>query len=417
MGIRMIDGISQVESQQVRLQVAFIQPFDGRIIPVDLVAVPRRIDHARQIGCPRFRRLRKWVAATFRRQVALLVPVVPVQQKIPCRDEIGNPHALVPPISARLGHIAAQRNRVLEAWRDREHAQSIAVPERMLEPRGIELELIDAASGVMVDALQQNPVHRCQAGKAARILERRLHRARLPDLVDSRFVHASHHGDSWARGLKVDHIARQKRGVMRFVAPAEQVIEVNLSEQAIAPPQFDATHAAGRRRAPAGEYSVDQGTQRAQRIHSRLACAAQHEDLNAAQLSHGDVQLEILEQTGDGCAHKPFHLLKAQTRHAQASNPRHKYLSVPVDRDPRIQIDLPPGTDLQLIARTEHVVGRDWSASQRGKRGRDLVKELPAVDRHRPAGLVFGKYLELGLGRDRPHDSSRSQNSRDSFFG
>ena len=98
---------------------------------------------------------------------------------------------------------------------------------------------------------------------------------------------------------------------MRFVASAQEVVDVEVSEDAIVTAQLNVPHRSGGGGPAGGKERIDQRAERADSVRSRLPCAAQNEDLDRAKLAHRDIQFEALVEIADGRAQIAFELFVA----------------------------------------------------------------------------------------------------------
>src|SRR5207244_2519466 len=84
---------------------------------------------------------------------------------------------------------------------------------------------------------------------------------------------------------EVDHVAGEKLDVPRLVPREQQVVDVELADDAVAALELDRAHGAAAGRAADREDGVHQGAERAQRVRAGALRIADYEHLDRAQLA------------------------------------------------------------------------------------------------------------------------------------
>ena len=144
------------------------------------------------------------------------------------------------------------------------------------------------------------------------------------------------------------------------------------------------------------EDRIGQRAQRTDGVAAGTARLADDEDIDRAQLSHADVEIEVLIDASDVRLQKALQLVVAQSGNIQTADARNVDRAVAVDPGVDIQIDLPPGANQQLVSRADNVIGSDGSMVDRGKRRGRLFEQVRAVDRQRLAERGRDHLLKIG---------------------
>jgi hypothetical protein len=200
---------------------------------------------------------------------------------------------------------------------------------------------------------------------------------------------------------------------MRLVAPAQEIVNVEVGEGAIAAAQLDVPHRACRGGPAGGKERIDQRAERADGVRSRLPCASQNEDLDGAKLAHRDIQFEALVEIADGRAEIAVELLVAQSRPRAGFPPSvEKDLAIPVHCHAGIEIDFSPHPYQQLISRTQYVIGGHRNPIHGSKSCGNFIEQLPAIHEERAPGCIFGEHLEFGSSGDRANHPGRWRRRR-----
>ena len=156
-------------------------------------------------------------------------------------------------------------------------------------------------------------------------------------------------------------------------------------------------HRASRRRSSRCKERVYQCAERADGVHTRLAGAAQNKHLDGAKLAQGHIQVKILVERGNRRVQKALQLLEAQTGDSQGAHRGNKDLPISIHGHARIQIDLSPHMNEQLVARPNHVICWNRNPVKRRKGCGSFIEQLSAENLQRMASLVLSENLELRL--------------------
>ena len=87
-------------------------------------------------------------------------------------------------------------------------------------------------------------------------------------------------------------------------------------------------------------------------------------------------------------------LLVAQAGHIQGADFWKGNQPVPIDGNGRIDFDLSPHTNHQLVARPDDVTSRHGNAIEGSKGRGDFIKKLPGIDVERMPNCIGNKELE-----------------------
>ena len=197
----------------------------------------------------------------------VLAPIkVGRDQGVAVGDQIADAHPRRVRVAQRRRDVALQRHRVGELRRDRQQRDDVAVAQRRLQPGVVETEGLDEALGErlrLIDPLELDPVrigeHRRASGVAQHVADRLL---RALQLVDRRRVDRAGEGDPRPGRLEDDHVAGDQLDVLRLVALAEELVDVELGDDLVVAAQQHLAHRPRRARATGGDD---------RRQHRRLA--------------------------------------------------------------------------------------------------------------------------------------------------
>ena len=101
-------------------------------------------------------------------QSVALGPILAGDERVFIGDDVAKPHALVPGEAAGIRDVAAERDRIGEAWRDRKHAQHIAIADGGRETGWIEAEFDTFKDAALADPLERGTLAVGNGGEAAR---------------------------------------------------------------------------------------------------------------------------------------------------------------------------------------------------------------------------------------------------------
>ena len=207
------------------------------------------------------------------------------EQRLHPRDEILDAHALAPGEAPRLRHVAAQADGIVDARRNRIDGHQIAVAQIGLSAGCIQLELVDRARLVVFDALDRGFLARGRARQPPRPGNQIGQRAVFPEFENRRHVDAAGYRHQGADRRDVDHVSRQERRILGFVATDQEIVQVEFGDHLVAALQLDAAHRALGRRPARGEHGIHQSAHGTDGVGTRAARLADDEHLNRAQLA------------------------------------------------------------------------------------------------------------------------------------
>ncbi len=259
------------------------------------------------------------------------------------------------------------------------------------------VELVDDAALALVDALDRHLLRLRGGGEAARVAHQGAEGGRALELEDGGVVDAAGDRGQGADRRDVDHVAGQELGVLRFVAREQEVVQVQVGDDLAVALELDRAHRAGGGGAAGGEDRVHQGAERAHGVGAGALGVADHEHLHRAQLAHGDQQVEVAEVARHRGLHELRDVLVRDAGHRDRAHARDVDHAVAVDHRAVVDVDLAPGADQELVARADHVVGRDRDVLHRGERGGCALEQVVAEQRQALAGGVVDEGLELVL--------------------
>ena len=444
------DGLAEVEGNHLRRQVLQVQPLDHGVVPVQLVEqggrrLARALDHcpvffvgsaapqavvslARAGRVPGLHRVAtlqcdrpvaraRAAASVVLQRPAHAVGVVfdhlheqvlaPVEvgrdQGLAVGDQVADAHAGAKRITQRLRDMTLQCHRVGELRRDREQGEDVAVAQRGLQPRAVEPELLDEAGGPGlggIDPLELGPVRVHQYRGAAGIAQDFAHRLlRRFQFVDGRGVDRAGERDPRPDRLEHDHVAGRELHVARLVTLDQELVHVELGDDARIAPQQHLAHRAVGRRATRRHQRAEQGRLAGQGVDPGPLRRADHEHLDGAKLPECDAQVEIGEQPADLRPQMALEVGGLDAGDAEAADPRQVEHAVAVDRAAKVDIDRTPAADDDLVAGADRVVGRDRHVVQRREAVGGVGEEAGAEGRQHAARGLLDKTLELARPR------------------
>src|SRR6266581_4265695 len=324
-----------------------------------------------------------------------LQPVFARQQCLLVRDEVAHAHALAPGEAAGLGDVAPQRHGVVEARHKRIYGHQVAVAYRSRKPAHVERELLDLAHLVVFDALDRGLLPGGGGGQASRPADEIEEDRVLLELVYGGHVHAAGDRDQRPDGRDVDDIARQERHVLGLVTRGDQIIQIELGDDAVVALELNVPHRALGGRTAGREQRGHQGAQGAHRVGAGALRLSDDEDLDRAQLAERRGQLEVAEGPAEDRLDVRGQVVRLDPRDVDHAHLGHADRAVAVDDRVEIDVDLAPGADLDFVAGPDHVVGRDRDVFDRREGARHVAEEIGAEHRQIAADRLHHELLEL----------------------
>src|SRR5690348_5816090 len=107
-----------------------------------------------------------------------------------------------------------------------------------------------------------------------------------------------------------------------------------------------------------------------------MLCLPNNKDLNRAKLAQVYVQIEVLEDASNGRFQIGIDLFVLQTGNSNAADARKINLAVAVHHDTRIEINLSPSPNEQLISGSDHIVCRNGNAIHGRKGAGNILEEI-----------------------------------------
>ncbi len=144
-----------------------------------------------------------------------------------------------------------------------------------------------------------------------------------------------------------------------------------------------------------GKQRGDQGAERAKGVGSWAAGLAYDKNLDRPQLPHLHIKIEALVNVADCVMDMLLNLCVRQTGNVNLAYLGEVDRTGTIDGKLRVEIDLPPDANDQLIPRSEDVIGRDIHFAQRSKGRWHLAKEAVAIDRKQCAQGAPHQQLEI----------------------
>ena len=324
------------------------------------------------------------------------------------RDNVGKARAGGEVIAAGMRDFAADRNQnrlLRDRQRDpdaRKHADHVAAlgdagarfVGRNFAPAG-------RAADHAVEHHQPTAVgHRVDAACIEHRVGQLLARG---ELVDTLTVDAADDGDLLARRRDVDHVAVLQHRIAGLVAAQQQVVEVEIGDQATVAAQLHRAEAAAGRRPSGGEHGIDQGRQAAHRVRSGPRGESGDVDGDAVQARYRHLEVEVAVLARNLARDHVVKVAVAYPAHGDGANLRHEDAPVVADPEPHAGgLDRAGKAEGQLVAGIDPVVWRDRGGRRRGEIARPRNKQFGAEAPQGFAGDLRDVRLELvGRGRRR----------------
>src|SRR5258708_5250847 len=212
----------------------------------------------------------------------------------------------------------------------------------------------------------------------------------------------------------VNYVPRLQIGISRLVPFQDQIIQVQIGYHGIVPLQLDMAHGTIRSRASGLEQCIHQSTERTHGVSPRPPRVTEYEDLDRSQLANIDVDVKVFKETADGGVNNAIEPVIADTGNGDGAHSGEINLPCSIHIHSGIKVNLAPGANQQLVARSNHVIGLHRNAVHRRERGRDIFEELVTENWqfHSHGGLhvslklcfyVLGHYRRLGKGVGKEH--------------
>src|SRR5690242_15873973 len=123
-----------------------------------------------------------------------------------------------------------------------------------------------------------------------------------------------------------------------------------------------------------------------------MLCLSNYEHLNRAELTKIDIQIEVLEDSSDGGLQVRIDLLILKPRYGYAANSWQINLAIAIDNNAGVEIDLSPGANQELVARTDYVVRRHRDAVHRRECAGHIFEEIASVNGKTLAGRAVHEF-------------------------
>ena len=203
-------------------------------------------------------------------------------------------------------------------------------------------------------------------------------------------------------GWNTTHVAGGKLQVLRLVALAQELVDVELGDRLAVAPQRDVAHRAVRARAARRDQRREQRRLARQRVDAGALRGPDDEDLDRAQLAERHAQVEVGEEPADLRPQVALELRGLDAGDVEAADLRQVEQAVAVDRGAVVGVDRAPGPQDHLVAGADGVVGGDRHVVDRVEGVDAFAEEARAEHRQQAAGRGLDEALELARLRRRP---------------
>ena len=241
-----------------------------------------------------------------------------------------------------------------------------------------QIDVHDDALAPFIDALERCKPRIC-LGREAPGQMHQVSRARLPpQFVDRRTAHFAGGADRGAHRWNEDHVSRQQARVARGISVQQQVVQVELGDDASVSLQLDVAQRSNRFHAAAHEQCVGDGCEAAHRVRTGLVGFAHHEDADRAQVAHGNGHLRADHLIRHALLDAGLRFADAQPADGDGTQLREIDSAVAIDDQRVLALRVADQLDVEAVARTDHVFRWHRDVRHRRERGRHPGKQVVA---------------------------------------
>src|SRR6266850_2763632 len=189
-----------------------------------------------------------------------IVPVAAGKQSRCIANQIADPHARLPGVTARVCHMAAQSYRVFKAGNDGEYANDVAIFDGKSARLRVEGEL-QCLTSVIGESVNRNLTAVGNIAQVTRHFDQVIQRGILFQFVDGRQIHRSRYRSLRTNVRNKQHVAGLKTHILRFVALQQKVIEIKVCDGSAIPSNLNMSQRSLRSRSTRSENRIDQSAE------------------------------------------------------------------------------------------------------------------------------------------------------------